>query len=198
MAGRGPPQPGHPGQRMADALQLLLIRPKGENNGPSRGTRLLLIADYDVIRGELRNGRLPDGTPIPTRKIRDLACDAEILPGIFRRASQPLDLGRARRIASPAQRIALVARDRKCIGCGASAAWCQAHHITPWAAEGKTDLDNMCLLFSRCHHKVHDNGWKVRRTTTGQYTLRPPPIQWGRPPRTRNPNHRRHRAKQRK
>ena len=187
-----------PGQRMADALQLLLTRPKGENNGPSRGTRLLLIADYDVITGELRNGRLPDGTPIPTPKIRDLACDAEILPAIFRGASQPLDLGRARRIASPAQRITLVARDGKCIGCGASANWCQAHHIIPWAAEGKTDLDNMCLLCSRCHHKVHDNGWRVERTPTGQYTLCPPPTQYGRLSRQRNPNHRRHRAKQRK
>ena len=163
---------------------------------PITGARM--IADYDVITGELRNGRLPDGTPIPTRKIRDLACDAEILPAIFRGASQPLDLGRARRIASPAQRITLVARDRKCIGCGASANWCQAHHIIPWAAEGKTDLDNMCLLCSRCHHKVHDDGWRVRRTAPGQYTLRPPPTQHGRPPRRRNPNHRRHRAKQRK
>ncbi len=187
-----------PGQRMADALQILLTRPQGEDDGPSRGTRLLLIADYDVITKELKNGRLPDGTPIPTRKIRDLACDAEILPAIFRGASQPLDLGRARRIASPAQRITLVARDRKCIGCGASANWCQAHHIIPWAAEGPTDLDNMCLLCSRCHHKVHDDGWRVRRTAPGKYSLRPPPTQHGRPPRTRNPYHRRHRAKQRK
>ena len=187
-----------PGQRMADALQILLTRPQGEDDGPSRGTRLLLIADYDVITKELKNGRLPDGTPIPTRKIRDLACDAEILPAIFRGASQPLDLGRARRIASPAQRITLVARDRKCVGCGASANWCQAHHIIPWAAEGPTDLDNMCLLCSRCHHKVHDDGWRVRRTAPGKYSLRPPPTQHGRPPRTRNPYHRRHRAKQRK
>ena len=187
-----------PGQRMADALELLLARPNGDENGRPRGARLLLIADYDAITGELRNGRLPDGTPIPTRKIRDLACDAEILPAIFRGASQPLDLGRARRIASPAQRITLVARDRKCIGCGASANWCQAHHIIPWAAEGKTDLDNMCLLCSRCHHKVHDDGWQVRRTAPGKYNLRPPPTQHGRPPRRRNPNRRRHRAKQRK
>ena len=82
-----------PGQRMADALQILLTRPDGEDDGPSRGTRLLLIADYDVITGELKNGRLPDGTPIPTRKIRDLACDAEILPAIFQGASQPLEPG---------------------------------------------------------------------------------------------------------
>ena len=162
------------------------------------GARLLLIADYDVITGELRNGRLPERTPIPVQKIRDLTCEAEILPAIFRGASQPLNLGRARRIASPAQRITLIARDRNCVGCGASANWCQAHHITPWAAGGKTDLDDMCLLCSRCHHKVHDDGWQLRRTTTGQYTLRPPPTHYGRPPPRRNTHRRRYRAKQRK
>ncbi len=186
------------GQRMADALHLLLTSGDGEKNGRSRGARLLLIADYDVITGELRNGRLPEGTPIPVQKIRDLACDAEVLPAIFRGASQPLDLGRARRIASPAQRIALIARDRNCVGCGASASWCQAHHIIPWQPGGPTDLNNLVLLCSRCHHKVHDDGWQIRRTTPGQYLLRPPPTRYGRPPPRRNPNSRRHLAKQRK
>ena len=163
------------GQRMADALEALLTRPGQDDDGRSQGTRLLLIAEYDVITKELGKARLADGTPIPAHKIRQMACDAEVLPAIFRGASQPLDLGRARRIASPAQRIALVARDRKCIGCGASATWCQAHHIIPWQPRGPTDLDNLCLLCSRCHHKVHDNGWRIRRTPTGQHSLQPPP-----------------------
>ncbi len=188
------------GQRMADALALLLTKAGGYSNEDdrSRGARLLLIADYDVIAGELRNGRLSDGTPIPVQKARELACDAAILPAIFRGASQPLDLGRSRRIASPAQRIALVARDRKCVGCGASAAWCQAHHITPWAAEGKSDLNNLVLLCSRCHHKVHDDGWQVRQTPTGQHLLHPPPTRYGHPPPRRHPHRRRYLAKQRK
>ena len=188
-----------PGQRMADALEILLTCPnQDEDDGRSQGTRLLLIAEYDVITKELGKARLADGTPIPTHKIRQMACDAEVLPAIFRGASQPLDLGRARRIASPAQRIALVARDRKCVGCGASADWCQAHHIIPWQPGGPTDLDNLCLLCSRCHHKVHDNAWRVRRTPTGQYSLRPPPTQYGRPPRPRHSYRRGYRAKQRK
>ena len=186
------------GQRMADALSLLVTEETKDTEGRSRGARLLLIADYDAINKELRNGRLSDGTPIPAKKIRDLACGAEILPAIFRGASQPVDLGRSRRIASPAQRIALIARDRACVGCGASSSWCQAHHVIPWAVGGNTNLDDMCLLCSRCHHNVHDDGWKVHRNPTGKFVLRPPPTQHGRPPRRRNPNHRRHRAKQRK
>ena len=186
------------GQRMADALALLVTEESKDEEGRVRGPRLLLIADYDVIDKELRNGRLSDGTPIPIQKVRDLACEAEILPAIFRGVSQPLDLGRSRRIASAAQRIALIGRDKACVGCGASASWCQAHHITPWAVGGKTNLDDMCLLCSRCHHGVHDDGWQVRRTPAGKYTLQPPPKHHQPPPRPRNPNHRRHTTKQRK
>ena len=173
------------GQRMADALALLVTEESKNEDGRVRGPRLLLIANYDTINKELRNGRLSDGTPIPIQKVRELACQAEILPAIFRGASQPLDLGRSRRIASAAQRIALVARDRNCVGCGASAAWCQAHHIIPWQPGGPTDLDNLALLCSRCHHKVHDDGWRVHRTAPGTFALRPPPTHYGRPSRRR-------------
>ena len=164
-----------PGQRMADALAQLVTREDTNEDGkPPRGPRLLLIADYDVIDRELRNGRLGDGTPIPIEKIRDLACQSDILPAIFRGVSQPLDLGRSRRAASPAQKIALVARDKNCVGCGANANWCQSHHIIPWAVQGNTDLDDMVLLCSRCHHRVHDDRWQVRRKPSGKYHLKPP------------------------
>ena len=187
-----------PGQRMADALETLLTRPGQDDDGRSQGTRLLLIADYDVITGELGKARLADGTPIPAQKVREMACDAEVLPAIFRGPSLPLDVGRTRRLASPTQRIALIARDRGCVGCGASADWCQAHHIIPWSAKGPTDLNNLCLLCSRCHHKVHDNQWRIHQNPTGQHSLRPPPTHYRRPPHPRNPYPRRYRAKQRK
>ncbi|MDE0233180.1 MAG: DUF222 domain-containing protein [bacterium] len=190
-----------PGQKMADALAGLVTREDtGEDGKPPRGPRLLLIADYDVVSRELRNGRLGDGTPIPVEKIRDLACQSDILPAIFRGMSQPMDLGRSRRAASPAQRIALVARDKNCVGCGANANWCQAHHIIPWAVQGNTDLNDMCLLCSRCHHKVHDDRWQVRRKPSGQYYLKPP-LKHDRPTSgRRNSNYRNRRSpfKQRK
>ena len=188
-----------PGQRMADALAGLVTREEtGEDGKPPRGPRLLLIADYDVVSRELRNGRLGDGTPIPVAKIRDLACQSDILPAIFRGVSQPLDLGRSRRAASPAQRVALVARDKACVGCGATANWCQAHHIIPWAVQGNTDIDDMCLLCSRCHHKVHDDRWQVRRKPSGKYYLKPPPKHLRHALRQRNNLRRRRRVKQRK
>ena len=163
-----------PAQRMADALEALLTGQPQSNHGRPPVTKLLLIADYDIIHQELNNAHLPDGTPIPAGKLRQLACDAGVVPAIFAGPSQPLDLGRGRRRASITQRNALLARDGKCIGCGAKAAWCQAHHITHWMDGGPTNLENLTLLCSRCHHKVHDDHWKVVKAPTGKYSLRPP------------------------
>ena len=191
-----------PAQRMADALALLLTRPGGDKDGASQDVKLLVIADYDTLSRQLHNARLENGTPIPAGELRRLACDAQILPAIFRGPSAPMDMGMARRKASPTQRAALIARDRACIGCGAKAAWCQAHHIMHWQHGGPTNLDNMCLLCSRCHHNVHDRDWQVEQTPTGAYRLRPPPTKRRRPPRPGNQRrpYRRalHPAKQRK
>ena len=80
-------------------------------------------------------------------------------------------------------------------------AWCQSHHIIPWAVQGNTDIDDMCLLCSRCHHKVHDDRWVVRKKPTGKYHLKPP-LKHDRPTTTRRNrgNYRRRRShiKQRK
>ncbi|MDE0121824.1 MAG: DUF222 domain-containing protein, partial [bacterium] len=183
-----------PAQRMADALALLLTRPGGKKGGPSQDVRLLVIADYDMVNQQLGHARLENGTPIPASELRRLACDAQILPAIFRGPSVPMDLGMARRKASPSQRAALIARDRACIGCGAKAAWCQSHHIIHWQDGGPTNLDNMCLLCSRCHHNVHDRDWRVEQTPTGAYRLRPPPTGRTRPPHSKHQPRQRRRA----
>ena len=191
-----------PAQRMSDALGLLLTRPGGDKDGPSQDVKLLVIADYDVVARELHNARLENGTPIPASELRRLACDAQILPAIFGGPSVPMDLGMARRKASPTQRAALIARDRACIGCGAKAAWCQSHHIIHWQDGGPTNVDNMCLLCSRCHHNVHDRNWQVQQTPTGAYRLHPPPTKRIGPTRQNHQHRAQHRthhpAKQRK
>ena len=174
------------GQRMADAVAELVTRQGKAEDGRPQDTRLLVMADYDTVSGQLGNPRLENGTPLPAGVLRRLACDAQILPGIFMGASIPLDLGRARRTASGSQRAALIARDKHCVGCGAKASWCQAHHIVHWQDGGPTDLENMCLLCSRCHHKVHDQDWTVHKTPTGKYTLRRPSKHLGRSPRRTN------------
>ena len=162
-----------PQQRMADALEMLVADSSGEGNatGAAPGVDLLVIVDYDALAGQLANPRLAERTPLSAEELLRLACDAKILPAIFDQKGQPLWLGRGRRHASAAQRVALVARDGGCIGCGASPNWCQVHHIRHWEHGGTTDIDNMCLLCSYCHHQVHDNGAQVVRRPDGRFTL---------------------------
>ena len=162
-----------PQQRMADALAELICEPAGDGN--SAGTDLLVIADFDVIKQQLDNPRLADGSAIPIVELHRLALEANLLPSIFDTKSQQMWLGRKQRTASEAQRVALIARDQHCIGCGANPLWCRAHHIIWWSKNGPTDVDNLVLVCDDCHHKIHDHGWTVtQHPQTGKYQLKPP------------------------
>ena len=162
-----------PQRRMADALAELICEPASE--GKSQGTDLLVIADFDVIKQQLDNPRLADGSAIPIVELHRLALEANSLPPIFDTKSQNMWLGRNQRTATEAQRVALIARDQHCIGCGANPLWCRAHHIIWWSKNGPTDLDNLVLVCDDCHHKIHDHGWQVyQHPETGKYHLKPP------------------------
>ena len=162
-----------PQQRMADALAELICEPAGD--GKSAGTDLLVIADFDVIKQQLANPRLADGSAIPIVELHRLALEANLLPSIFDTKAQDMWLGRKQRTASEAQRVALIARDQHCIGCKANPLWCRAHHIIWWSKNGPTDVDNLVLVCDDCHHKIHDHGWQVyKHPKTGKYKLKPP------------------------
>jgi len=163
-----------PAQLMADAL---IAMASASVNGHEHGTvsaagvaRMLVIVNFDVLTQRL-TGRLADGTVLSPSTIRRLSCDAEILPAVFGTDSQPLDLGRGERTASPGQRAMLIARDGGCRGCGTRPEFCQAHHIWHWSAGGPTDIDNMVLLCNRCHHLVHEGGHTVHKRSDGTYTI---------------------------
>ena len=84
--------------------------------------------------------------------------------------SEVLDLGRTRRLFSPAQRKAMAIRDRHCRaeGCDIPAAWCEAHHANnPWSRGGRTDLADGLLLCSFHHHRAHDPTYDQRHLPTG-------------------------------
>ena len=168
-------------QRLADALAGLLCEPGKKESGKKEpegfkrpGATLLLIAHYEAKGRKITNGTLADGTPVPVAVFQDYACQGKIVPSVFDTRGQPLWVGMGKRLATRAQRVALIARDRGCVGCGADPAWCQAHHVVPWEADGPTDIDNLVLLCSRCHHQVHDDGWRIQQSPDGKRSLRPP------------------------
>ena len=166
-----------PAQRYADALEALITRP-GADATKAQGTNLLVIANYDIVAGQLSEARLVDGTPVAPSELLRLALEANILPALFDTKGQPLWLGRAYRHASTAQRIALAARDRGCAVCGAANSFCQAHHVIFWEDGGPTDIDNLVLLCSDCHHtQIHGRGADLVRDADGNVSLEPPPNQ---------------------
>ncbi len=101
---------------------------------------------------------LEDGTPVAMSQLGRLLCDSEIGRIVMSADGLPLDVGRAHRVYTAAQRKAIVVRDRTCAwnGCDVPAAFCEIHHIRWWDRDGgPTDLDNGILLCSHHHHAVH-------------------------------------------
>jgi hypothetical protein len=116
-------------RKLAHAFTALLERIP-EDWLPQHGgttTAVVVTIDEAKLTQDLATAGLTTGTPITASEARRLACRAGILPAVLDGESQPLDLGRAKRLFSPAQRKALAIRDRECRaeGCDIPAAWCE-------------------------------------------------------------------------
>jgi hypothetical protein len=96
-------------------------------------------------------------------------------PALGGAPSQPLDVGRASRVITPAQRSALTVRDGGCVfpHCDRPLAWCEGHHLVPWADGGPTDLANLALLCRAHHRAAHEGGWQLTRGPDGRCTATP-------------------------
>ncbi|MFG1867067.1 HNH endonuclease signature motif containing protein [Micromonospora arborensis] len=121
-------------------------------------------------------GTLDTGLHLTPETVRRLACDASILPAVLGGASQPLDVGRQRRLITGPLRRALVLRDRGCAfpGCDRPPRWCDAHHIHHWANGGPTCLANAVLLCGHHHRHLHDSDWTVHLGGDGHPEFTPP------------------------
>ena len=110
----------------------------------------------DAVRGA---GRTLDGTVLSPQTIRKLACDASIIPMVLGSQSQPLDVGRTKRLVTPALLAALWARDKGCTfpGCGRPPQWCAAHHVKHWIDGGPTALTNLALVCEYHHVWAHQH-----------------------------------------
>ena len=154
-------------QRNADAIcDLLLGRHKPQAN-------LVVVADYDIVSGQLANPRLDDGTLLSAQLLAELAADAKVLPAMFKSDWSELALGRVRS-ASDAQRIVLAIRDGGCIGCATHSERCQAHHIEYYEDDGLTDIPNLALLCEPCHIDHHQRHWAIDTPPDGTPRRAPP------------------------
>ncbi|WP_256206945.1 HNH endonuclease signature motif containing protein, partial [Nocardioides luteus] len=89
-----------------------------------------------------------NGTVISAAEARRMACNATIIPWVLGGDSEVLDAGRDSRLFQPIQRKALRLQHKCCQaeGCDVPPEWCDAHHLDPWAAGGKTNLNDGALL----------------------------------------------------
>ncbi len=129
----------------------------------------MVTISLESLRNELGTGTMIGGEPLSASAVRRLACDAQIVPVVLGANSEVLDLGRTRRLFSPAQRKALRLRDQECRAehCSIRATWCEAHHRKPWSQGGHTDLDDAVLLCSFHHHRAHDPRYETTTLPTG-------------------------------
>jgi Domain of unknown function (DUF222) len=168
-------------QRMADALVQVCANALATGDAPKLRSvpaqLLVMIDEADLVAPGNDPAAAVSGTGalLSTARARRIACDSQVSRIVFGPDSVPTDLGRTRRVVSPAQRRALDARDGTCVfaGCEAPSWWCEAHHVLAWVDDGPTDLDNLGLLCERHHTKVH-HGFVVERQPDGTWhTYRP-------------------------
>jgi hypothetical protein len=159
--------PREHGTRMWDALIEASRRLTGTDLLPtSHGTRprVGVTIDLDALRTGRGTGQLDTGQTLSAAAVRQLACDADILPFVLGSASQILDVGRTSRLVTLALWLSLIARDRHCAfpGCSRPPIACDAHHITHWVQGGHTALANLVMLCRTHHTLIHTTPWQVR------------------------------------
>lgn len=163
-----------PEQRRADALADVargyLQSEPDDRTGEDRHLVLVQV-DRAALEG---TADVPAGTPplagivglgpVEPRTAERLACTGRIALVVRSDDGEVLHLGRARRLASRAQRRALRLRDRTCVfpGCPQTR-HLDAHHTVPWSEGGPTDIEGLALLCRRHHVIVHEGGLHLCR-----------------------------------
>ena len=115
------------------------------------------------------------GSLLPMTDVIRLASHAHHYLAIFDKG-KALALYHTKRIASPAQRIVLYAKDRGCTfpGCPVPAHLCETHHCTPYATNPITDINDLTLACGP-NHQLADQGWTTRKNSHGDTEWIPPP-----------------------
>lgn len=134
-------------------------------------TTMVVTIDVETLRSGLGVATTGDGTTITAAEARRLACRAGIIPAVLGGRSQPLDLGRRKRLFTAAQRTAMALQQPTCRaeGCEVPAPWCEGHHARePWGRGGRTDLADGRLLCSWHHHRAHDPAYETRHLGDGR------------------------------
>src|SRR4051794_8960348 len=156
-------------QRQHDALvavgrSVLAGGELGRHNGLP--TTVIIRTTLQDLESRAGIGVTGGGTVIPIRDVIRLAAHANNYLAVFDAANgSALDLFRTRRVASPSQRIMLIARDGGCTkpGCTVPAYGSQVHHAArDWADDGRTNVDELGLACGPDNRAVGPDGWTTQ------------------------------------
>lgn len=167
------------GQRQHDALNFLLRRQLGDPDlGQHNGLPVTVVVTTTLqeLTTATGHGVTASGTVVPMRELIKMASRAVHYLAIFNgHSNRPLYLGRARRIASADQRLALIAAERGCTypGCDVPADKCEVHHVNDWATGGNTDIDSLTLACAP-NHKLIERGWTTTKLANHRTAWTPP------------------------
>ncbi len=178
-------------QMQAEALVRLCEHALGcdSTDLPLHGATVVVRIDHEDLVTGTGYGTIDGITaPVSAATVRRMAAGGEIISCVLGGDSRILDWGRTKRLYTRDQRLALVERDGGCAMCGAPPGQTKVHHIRWWARDaGPTDLANGVLLCESCHHRIHDNGWEIRREGVGVrgrvWFIPPPHVDPARTPR---------------
>jgi hypothetical protein len=166
-------------QRQHDALNaamrgLLASGELGQHNGlPASIIVTTTLAEMEAAAGR---GLTGGGTILPMSDVIRLARHARHYLAIFDKG-KALALYSTKRLASPAQRIVLYAKDRGCSapGCTVPGYYCEVHHVTDWAKCHTTDIDDLTFACGPQHRLLRPGGWTTRKNARGDTEWLPPP-----------------------
>jgi Domain of unknown function (DUF222) len=172
---------------LAGLRGLLASGDLGQHNGLP--VSIVITATLKDLEAAAGKGLTGGGSVVPMSDLIRLASHAHHYLALFD-SGEPLALYHTKRLASPAQRIMLYARDRGCTkpGCDAPAYHSQVHHVRGWAGTGRTDIKELTLACG-IDNRLVEAGWATRKNANGDTEWIPPAHLDRGQPRT-NPYHR--------
>ena len=168
-------------QRNHDALEALARRALEDGLGDHNGLPVTVIVSTTLQELETGAGVAVTGggSLVPMRDLIQMAANAFHYLYVYdKHTEQSLYLGRAKRLANPAQRIVLHGKERGCTrpGCTVSGYWAQVHHaVADWKDDGETNIDELTFACPSDHRMLDKTGWTTRKNAKGHTEWLPPP-----------------------
>jgi hypothetical protein len=174
-------EPGHGDGKVSRPLRLgqafcEYISTRDQKGTPKAGgvaATVTVTMSLASLLGADAAAQLDTGERISASEARRLACEAGIIPVVLGGKSEPLDVGRARRFHTRAQRIAIALRDGGCAveGCDWPPGMCHVHHRNPWSRGGRTSVKDGIMLCPRHHTFAHDDRYQMKTGPAGKVTF---------------------------